>query len=105
METRSDVGHLRPDKLLRSGQRAQLVGRPHRRHIEVHRQQTAIFVSDVSRALGSDLSSRQPIVEFDVLRPGWFERDIAQSGRQGLLFAEADFLRHPVFGKGEVFGS
>ena len=42
--------HLRPDELLRRGERAQLIRHRHRRHVEIQRQQPAILVSTSARA-------------------------------------------------------
>ena len=46
-----DGGHLRAEELLGGGERAQLVGRTHGRHVEVEREQAAILVALVVRRL------------------------------------------------------
>ena len=47
--------HLRPDELLRRGQRAHLVRGRHGGHVEIQRQQAAVLVSEVPRRFGRDV--------------------------------------------------
>ena len=90
---------------LRSRERAQLVGRAHRRHIEVKRQQAAILIALVLHGFRRNLRSRQALVDLDIFAAG---RGGAATGDalavSVLVLAEADRLRNAVLGEGKVLG-
>jgi pimeloyl-ACP methyl ester carboxylesterase len=90
--------HLRANELLRCRERAKLLARLHRRHIEVERQQPPVLVALATRWFGRDLRSRELPVKCSVLVVPRQRRQ--RLGRLGeiLPLAKPQFLRHAVLG-------
>ncbi len=65
-----DRGQLRANELLRSRERAQLVGRAHRSHVEVERKQPAILIAIVLHGFRLNLGSRELLVNLDIFAAG-----------------------------------
>ena len=84
-------------------QGAQLVSGPHRRHVEVERQQSAIFVALVVRGLRCNLLARQSFVDFHVFVAALRWRQRLRNFGQILVLAKLDRLRHIVFCQRKIF--
>ena len=99
-----DSGQLRANELLCCRERAQLVGRAHRSHVEVKCKQPAILIAIVLHRFRLNLRARELLINLDIFtarRGGSHRRRV---GGQRLVFAEADSLGDAIFGKRKVLG-
>ena len=90
--------HLSANELLRCGERAKLLGRLHRRHIEIECEKSPVLVALAACRFGCDLRPRELPVERNVLVVPRQRRQRLSCLGEILAFANPRCLRQAVLG-------